>query len=56
MSASLTNIKSAASFKKHIKKHRTLKRWHTIDEGPKSDIYETETRFEMEDGASAKQL
>ena len=55
MSTSLTNIKSA-SFKKHIKKRPTLKRWHTIHEGPKSDIFETETRCDMEDGASAEQL
>ena len=55
MSASLTNIKSA-SFKKHIKKHRTLKRWHTINEGPTSDLFETETHFDMEDGASAEKL
>ena len=51
MSVSLTNIKSAS-----FKKHETLKRWHTINEGPTSDLFETETHFDMEDGASAEQL
>ena len=51
MSASLTNIKSAS-----FKKHETLKRWHTIDEGLGSNIFETETYYDMEDSGSAEQL